>query len=248
MLKLLISAILAFHSFPVGVMGKSPWTGGSCTAPTMTVRYAAFNASNVCTGGCTNGNVVTAFADMAGSNNAAGSGGPTFTAAAVGGQPSIQFAGGADFQLGTDISTSVTTYTEYAVIKPGTVGTLYSISGGGASSALEWRINASGHQEILNSAVASIVTGTATISTTSYSVVAFTYNRSTGAANLYICSAGTCTSDGTATNAQTFGSALNTVGFSQASGGFVGYIAEWGYLNGTSTTGIGSYSQCKYGI
>jgi hypothetical protein len=122
---------------------------------------------------------------------------------------------------------------------------------GGTGGSLEWGIGLSGGSVAsANSQSRTILIsgGTHTISTTAFSTIAITYTYSSGALALYVCSAGTCVSDGTATTTAIFGNPTISLGIAGVAGEFNGYVAEWGYLNSSSIAGIGAYSLCQYGI
>jgi hypothetical protein len=175
---------------------------------------------------------------------------PVYTASAINGLVAGLFTSATPYTLmtiGTAIPTSVTTYSWYAVLNP-TTGATLKIFGGSANGDLRWYISSTGHQGLGIGGGSTIATGTATLASGTWVTIAFTYNSSTGAAALYKCSAGTCSSDGTATVTSSPTVAISTLGIGEGSSPFKGDIAEIGYYNGISISGVGSWSSCEYGI
>lgn len=232
------------------VTGALASGSSSCTPPSMTYRWVVDNASNTCNGGsaCTNGAGIDTLVSTATANNATqGTAGnrPLFsTATTLNGHATAQFTASSSQTLGLASGIGVTAYTIYAVIEPTGTGNRAFV--GGATGELEYRINSSNHQELLYAFHASIGTGTATFSGSSFVAIAETYDSTSGAYALYTCAGGTCTSDGTGTSAQPISPATSLGGNTDF---FNGYIAEIGAANSIlSVASIGTYVNCEYGL
>lgn len=230
----------------------------TCTPPSNTYRWAAFNSANLCgtTGGSsctTNGQAMYKLTEINGNTGhnaeqATTTAQPTYTTNAINSLPAATFNGTSDdFPLVTSIPNTVTTYSFYAVVNPAAAGSYRGIVGGG----LSWDFNTTNNLDLRISGSTDIATGTNAYSTTgTWLTLAVTYNNSTNAYAFYVCSAGTCTVDKSGTGAAvslTSGiSSLGTFGTHY----FNGSIAEIGYYNGifssTDLTNLGAYSQCEY--
>lgn len=263
-LALLLFAAHVSAQIPLG--GITGSTAAPCTPPTMTYLYSAFNTSNTCNGGspCTNGDNMDTIKSSATANDgtAASSGArPLYNTNQINGQPALTLNGPTNqqgFGMATAIPTGSGSLTLYAVIKPDLSGGQAAIIGNGSASgggtagikAIEWRINNStSKQDLLSQQNALLASSTSTVSTAAFSTVAVTYDFGTGAYTFYKCASGTCTADGSGTASGSW--AVNSSGLglaTSASEFYKGQIAEWGYLNSASVTGIAAWSQCKYGI
>jgi len=253
MLKSLLVFLLLFGQY--GIPSHTGATASvavavACNAPTMTNRWSVYASSG------TNGSGLATLVDAVAGNNAVqatGGSQPIYATGAVNGLPALTYNSSSQMQLTTGLAgtTGAFTATFYAVVKPSnTTGTFPIMGNSGNSVALEWRI-AAGHQELLTSSVRSLGVGTAVISSTSYSTLIAQYNNNFagGGWAFYLCSAGTCTSDGSGSNGNyTFDQVVNSIGQASPDGSFVGSIAEFGYFNGTTTAGIAAWSACQYGI
>jgi hypothetical protein len=243
---------------------RKVFTVASCTPPTMTYRWQVADPGTLCGSGvaCTNGAGIQSIPSSATSNTASQSAGtgqqPVYTTGAINGLPAALFNGATNqrsLTIGSPIAVGSGTLTWYAVLEPtsaasASLGIIGAPTQAGGSGSFEWRITgSSNNQQTLSEQRAGIGLGTATIATSHFSAIVTTYNFSTGAWALYTCASGTCTSDGSGTATATWGLTIRELG--AASGDtawFNGYIAEWGYLNSISTTGIASYVNCQYGI
>jgi hypothetical protein len=201
----------------------------------------------------TNGSGVNNLAEIVASNAATQSTGglqPIYNTNQINTLPAMTYNGFTSNRVltfGTSIPITVTTYTFFAVVQPATSGASLAIIGG-QPGAMEYRINSSLHQELLVAGVVSLGVGTATISTTSPTTVVGQWNSTSGAWAFFICSGGTCSSDGSGTQAGALTQPTNLIGEGDGGDSFNGIIAEVGFLNGTSTTGIGAYSLACYAI
>jgi hypothetical protein len=164
-------------------------------------------------------------------NNATYSGGSTPTLASFatpngGAAVSIATGSGQYFLLNSSLNQS-SGYTVFAYVMPSVVsdGSRHALTGGSSSGALEYDLYA-GHQDYLQEYQADVGHGTATIPTTSFSLVdlavsssgaAFKYN---GAFDANVAGAA-------------FGSAITRIGNNEGGGdGFFGEIAEIDIYNG----------------
>lgn len=238
-------------------------TQGSVNAivppPTMTYRWAGYNAANACgsTGASsctTTGQPIFSEADLASSNLLSqpfAAGQPTYTTGAINGLPSATFNDSArlNFNLTTAIPSTQVGYTFYAVFKP--IGTfVYPILGPASAGGLGFSyVGSSGLLSLDVIATTTIATSTTALATGSWYTVIATLDRSSHTYAFYHCSAGTTVADGA-------GSESGDSSISQPSGllgdaagnWFNGQIAEFGFLGSVSTTGICAWSQAKYAI
>lgn len=254
-MKYLIALWLILQQGMMPGPGTPHTTGGGsvCTSPpTSTYHWTIYGTGNTCAGGsaCTNGAGMDTLVDIVAANNAVqatGGNRPIYTTAQVNGLPSIVYtAGGSQslkFPTGTPSVGSQLTY--YAVVKPNSGAGPFPIFGP-SIGGIEWRISG-GHQELLSANVASIGTGTATISTSNYSMLVAQYDETNGNWAFQICSGGSCVSDGSGTNLIGLQSS-DSIGFSTGDGSFGGGIADFGFINSTTTTGIAAWSQACFGI
>lgn len=233
----------------------------SCSPPTMTARWAAYNSANTCTASsvpCTNGAFGWTQPDLAGTNSTtnATSLGPIYTTSAINGLPSWTFtkSSGQFWRLNSSIPQSGS-ITFYAILNWSSTCTSSgcSIFGLSLSHGLNWQINAAttttGHQRLLSQGLAEVAIGTQNYTAGVWYTVVTTYNFSTGAWSFYNCAAGTCSLDSSGTGTSTFSASTDDLGAGQdTTEYFGGQIAEWGYLNSANTSGIAAWSQCKYGI
>lgn len=238
--------------------------GTTCTLPSGTADWRAStiagttNCGTTGTTACANSTPVYNALDDIGSNTAFQTTNtnaqPLFLASQINGLPAFGFNGANGhtvdvLNLTSAIPTANTTYSAFAVISPSTVTATNKLLGQASAStgAVRWFISSSGHQTISAGASAN-QTGTATLVVNTWVTIGFTWNLSTGAWNMYKCSGGTCSSDGSGTTTATPTQTVNAIGVSEGSSNFKGLMAEMWFLNGTSNTGWASWSQCKYGI
>lgn len=246
------TSVHPYLQMPMGGVTVSP---AGCSPPTMTSRWAAYNTSNTCTASavpCTNGALGWNLPDFnsvnAASNTA--STGPTYTTGAINGLPAWTFnSASSQFWRLTSGITQSGSITFYAVFKTPASSHQGALFGVQVGHGMEYRITSANKQDAVNQGLLDLGNGTTTLTSSTWYTSVMTYNYSTGALALYLCSAGTCSADGTATATSTFSAATNDLGAAQDVGDyFNGLIAEWGYLNSANTTGIAAWSQCKYGI
>ena len=226
-------------------------SAAGCTAPTMTNRWTAWNASNTCTGGCTNGNPVTVVADLVASNALDNTGTITYTAASLNGYASLLFSGSSYLGSTTLIQNNPATLSFYFIGKVNT-SQENDIFGSSGTGSPEYRVDATtAYQTLVQSYTAVVGTGNVAVPNNTYVTIAMTYTVSSGVLNFYTCSAGSCTSAGSATNSISFsgGGGTNRVGTSHSSTDFEGNIVEIGSSTSImSLSALGAYSLCQYGI
>jgi hypothetical protein len=231
----------------------------------MTYRWAAYsltgtnNCGSAGTTLCANGLGVYTLPDSAGSNNAVqttSADQPTFATNQINGLPAISNSGGSGSSAqvlvaGTGFATG-TNFTMYAVVEPTNLGNYMAVFGTNLANdsqvAVEYGFE--GNNQFVRANGNSAIPGSATFANSTWKTIALTYNNSTQAVQMYICSSGTCTADGSAGTILpgAFNTAITNLFGPAADFAMQGYIAEWGYLNSISLTGIGAYSQCKYGL
>lgn len=239
---LCLSSLLLLAQNPFGGRGTGAVVGASspnCTgasAPTMTRRWAA-NAV-LCGGSpCANGATVPTFNDSVG--DATYPNLTTYATNAFGTQPAFSFAGsGAQMNLGTHI-TPTTTTTLYAIVN------LTSVSGSifvGNPGTVEWRLDTS-KQDLLRSQQVDWGHSYSTYASNTRYAIAVTVDVGASTITFYNCHGGTCYTDGTQPITSGFTDDVTSIGANVA-----GNIAEFGYLNGVSTAGIGNWAYCEYGI
>jgi hypothetical protein len=249
----ILSFLLLFTQIINTGTRRKVFTAPSCTPPTMTYRWQVANSGILCGTGiaCTNGAGTFSLPSSATSNTASqGASGnqPIYTTGAINGLQAALFNGTSQTLAFSNTFGTSGTMTLYAVIEPtSSGGGILGSATAGTNGSVEWAINGGGGQFFNSLNRAAIASGAATISTSHFSTLAMTYDFTSGVANLYICSGGTCTLDGTGTSTAQFFNATNSLGTTGIFF-FSGYIAEWGYLNSVNTAGIATYSQCEYGI
>lgn len=256
MLKLIAFTLLLIQGYPrVGPGTAAPHGGGGsvCTSPpTSFYHWPTYGSTNTCAGGsaCTNGAGMDKLVDVVAANNAVQSTSgnrPIYTTGQVNGLPAnVYTAGGTQtLTFPTRLPDSGNLLTLYAVVKPNSGSGPFPLMGPSVGG-LEWRIN-SGHQELLLANISGIGVGTATISSSVYSMLVAQYNETTGAYAFYECSGGTCTLDASGTTLVSV-TGPDSIGFSTGDGSFGGGIADEGFINATTTTGIGAYALACFAI
>jgi hypothetical protein len=256
--KLLLISLLFAQVINTGSHRKV-FSGGGCSPPTMTGRWAAYNSANLCgLGGgsscTTTGDVFYQETDFVASNSltqTSTSHQPTYTTGAINSLPAVDFAGSPTEYLPSGSGFIVPTtgsFTLYAIFNADDFTVIKPLLSTTTAGGLLWGFYAGG--ELLNiaggSAIGSSIT---TYSTGVWYTLVVTYNTSTGAYAFYNCSGGTCAADGSGTNVQTITQVSELVGGDFPDSSFFnGKMAEFSYLNSVSTAGIGAWSLCKYGI
>lgn len=230
-------------------------SAGGCSPPTMTYRYTAANPSNTCgvSGGSsctTNGQLFFSEASLATANTATWNGSgtqPTYATAVINSLPGVGFTAGS-LTFATPLPSAITSFTFYATLQFASSSPM-AIIGPTNSGGIEWRIDAD-FQDLLSAGTSNLAGGSTAWTPGTWYTFVVTYVTSTGVANFYRCVSGTCNTDGGGTNATTFSQPTDLIGNYPVFGdAYNGQIAEIGILvNGVSTTGIGTYSQCQYGI
>ncbi len=217
--------------------------------------WPVWGSGNTCAGGsaCTNGAGIDTVVDV-------GSSPLNATQSTSGNRPqyvtsSINGLAAADYSVASTTDLTITTgvdpapvSTWMAVIKPGSAGTIYPIVAGGGAS-LEWRITSGGKQQLLYESIRQIGVGTATLTPGSWTTLVAQFNTTNGVWALFICSGGTCSSDGSGTDSSASMGFVTEIGHANnGDGSFKTSIAEVAHWNTTTTSGIGAYSSCKYGL
>lgn len=237
----------------------------TCVQPSASSQWFAYNAGSTCLPGgvtCTNSanmnTVPDAIDGMPLATNSGTNKQPVYTTLAINSLPSWAFDGsGTDQQvlfLGAGDIVGNTTFAMYAVINVTATSGTYPIfassapTSGGRDLAPIWYINPSGQQNLAADGIANIVTGSTNVSG-SWKAIAFTYNSSTLVGTTYNIAGGTATMDTTNTATTGMGNLSNQIGGATFDAlWFNGQIAEVGYINSASLTGVATYVQCRYGI
>jgi hypothetical protein len=245
-----------------GIGGKTGVGGGpSCSPPSLTYQWAAYsltgtnNCGSAGTSSCTNGaSVYTLTESIAGNNavQATSANQPLFETNQINGLPAIESNGlsgvSAEYLPFSMTIPDTANFTIYAMVKSSSLsGYQTIISNDANTSSIEYGIPNAAHQYVRVNGYSSGL-GSATLSTGTWYTLALTFTYSTLAYNLYICSGGTCTSDGSGTAGGSPSQPINSLFGPNGDDSWNGYVAEWGYLNSVSTSGIAAYSLCKYGI
>ncbi len=238
-------------------------TAPPCTPPAFTTQYLFWNPTNTCNGGgaCTSG--TDGIDSMASTGSITGRAltqstsakRPLYTPAALNGHAVGTFTQAAQTQIGglelygTAINGNVA-QTWLVVMKMSAVAGGNNMIGANPSgSNLEWYVSPGATSGFNKASTTIIGTSTGTFATSTWYAMVLQYNQPTGVWTFLHCAGGSCTSDGTGTNAQGFGWPAQTIGFqNNGDGGFGGQIAEVSYFSGISTTNFGCYVQTTYGI
>lgn len=241
--------------------GAPAGSGAPCVPPITTYRYVASNVLNTCNGGlaCSNGLGVDKLTEYNSTGNDAtqlsGGARPVYTTGAVNGLPAITFSGAQFLTFASGWPAGSGSITIYAVLEPGTGGSLdYNIvgsgSGGAGRGSLEWNVQQTSYEQYVNASTETHIGGGSTaLSTSHFSTIVFVYNFSSGAYTFYVCSGGTCNVDSSGTTTASSWLQASAIGLNgNDSTVFYGQIAELGYLNSANISGIDAWTQCEYGI
>lgn len=265
MIKALLKVLLVFPLLAAeGAQYTVPSVTGananatSCVAPTTTDRWVAWDSSTSCGGSCSNGSQISNISDLVGThgfNQATSARQPIYVTNVINGLAAAHFVkANTNFMQMTTAITLSGGFTLYAVVKPNlTANTGGAVIAGTSNNNLEWALseNSAGtftEQYANSQGVVLLGSGGFVLSTSAPYTIVVQYNTSTHAWNFWSCSGGTCSSQASGTTSssltqfQTIGGAINVTEYVDA------YIAEVGYMNSTTTTGIGAWSLCKYGI
>jgi hypothetical protein len=131
------------------------------------------------------------------------------------GLPVLRFDGVDDYLTFFGAGVPAGPVTGFAVLKPSGTGARTFLSGQGGN-AFQWRVNAAGKQELVNSTVAVLGTGNAVVSTVAFSVLAVTWDN-VSAVTFYLNGA----ADGAGSTASATASPVDEIG--SRNGG----VAEW---------------------
>jgi hypothetical protein len=141
----------------------------------------------------------------------------------------VDLSGIGSFVLNSSIS-AASGYTVFAYIEPSNTTGRHALTGGSASTALEYDVY-NGNQDFLTEYTADIGHGNGTISTSSFSLIDLAVSSAGGSFDL------NGSSDGTTAGA-TFGNPITRIGNNEGGGdGFAGYIAEIDIYTGVMTPG-----------
>lgn len=218
-------------------------SGAACVAPTMTYRWTPTNSGY---GAMTD--------QVAGDNATQSTGGdqPTYSGsvAALGGKPGVVFNGSSDFlSISTPVPDSSAYFSMYAVFVAGGINQvlLGDVPGSGGQTAI-YMINRLTQTMELNVYNGGGLSAGTTINSGIAYTVGVQYNSSTLALAYFMCSGGTCSSDGTYTlGGATINLPINAIG-NDGSGSYLNAtIGEVAYVNGPlPTTALGTYSLCQF--
>lgn len=226
-------------------------------SPTQVTGLAAWYRADAITG-LTNGAAVATWPDSS-SNNLAGTQGnatsrPSYQTGVLNGLPVVRFDGVNDL-IESGASASPANSTTFAVLRPTTAAAALTIRGsfsGSNTGGLQYRIN-NGKQLLVKQFVAQIGSpGTATVSTTVFSVAACTLATGTGGAYAFYLNG---TADGSGATTETLASGMTTlIGMGQGgtNEAFSGDIAELIFYSTVLSTAdrnaVTAYLGTKYGI
>ena len=227
----------------------------ACVVPTVSHRWAVYDAGTTCTSGCTNGHAITGIIDIGTLANQAmstASGTNTYNASVVNSLPASQFDGSSWYASGSWLNTG-TTNTYYAVYSNLTNGssttTLIGSSFSGGAEILIGTGSAPRRDAVAvhNQGISAIVAGSTAYNYSS-GFVTIVAQQIAGAWTTYRCQSGTCSALDTGTGGPIQPDSLIGKGSSFASANM--QFAEIGVDVGaaTSLSVIGAWSQCKYGI
>jgi hypothetical protein len=236
----------------------------ACNPPTPTYDAQMWNSSNYCTSGttaCSNGLGLYKVQDSAGSDTATQSTGaqqPIYTTGQVNGLAAAVFTAASSENMGlaSSIPYNWTIYSGFAVVKSPvhTDGSNYGILGNSSSGAY-WGEFWSSYNSFtfkVSNGSASIYTANSAFPDSTWVMVAFQWNVSTGAYYIWRItgSAVTVLASGTQTATPSgAGYQLNDIGAYGSSSWNNQAIAEVALYNGTiSTSALQTYASCKYGF
>lgn len=236
-------------ALPLSIQNPGPDGGGSlaaplpCVAPTMTYRWVPNSGCSII--------VACATETVSGNNASQTSSGALPTYGATCGPnstPCLTFNGTSDYIIPTTaIPSGVTAFTLYAVIKPTTVSTDNPIFGGN-NNGIAYKSNSSGKMDLSAQGFTGVATGTQTLVANTWYTQVVTFNNGASTTIFYSASGNTLTSFGGGGGGSFPNSTPYLGGIPIESIWFTGSIAEWGYLNSVSTTGIANWSSCHYGV
>jgi hypothetical protein len=228
----------------------------TCTLPADVVyQYTGWNGSNTCgtTGGSsctTNGQAFFSFADSVGGNTASqsttGDQG-TLATSFVNGLSAVTFNGTSDFYTPTTtVPSSNVIYTFLAVFQLAATGSTQGLAGTSGQSVVA-QISSTNHFQLSMFGVGSLGQGTTTLTTSTNYAFLGTYNKTSGAWQIWRLASGTATSDGSGTTAGTVsGSAWAAIGKSSSSF-FHGTLVELDLSESAPTASqYATYTNCKY--
>lgn len=236
----------------------------SCTLPSDVIYdYTGWNSSNTCgtTGGssCTsNGQAFFSYNDPINGNTASQSNTsdqPTYATNFLNSLAGVTYNGSSDFlSPGTTIPTSDTNFTFMAVFNLSTASVNNGLMGTTSGSALDYLVNSSNHMVLALGGTGAIGTGSTTLAaSTNYAFLA-TWNKSTGAWQIWRLASGSATSDGSGTQSETLvnptwswiGEAKNGSGTAVFLHGTLVEITA--SISAPTASTYATYVNCKYGL
>lgn len=239
--------------------GGGSTTRGSAASsvlpPTMTYRYQSDAVGNTCgtTGASsctTNAQALFSLADLADSSplsQATTANQPTFITNAINTSlPAAAFSGSSQYlAFGTPIPTSVSNYVFYVVVK--FTATDSYVFGGASSGTWMYRYTTSSQMDFVLTDTADIANSGTTFALNTWYTMVLSFSLS--GVSFSHCSAGSLVADNSASNGYTASNPIQHVGADVADSVYMhGNIAEFGYLNGTSTAGICAWTQAHWGV
>lgn len=254
-LLLCLSFTLVAQGFTVPFAPR-PVSSGGCTPPTMTYRWSAYaltGTPNCGTGGgttcTTSGQSVYSIPESVASNTATDSGTlGTYQTNAINGLPAISINSTSGYAMTTNIPSSVTTYTLYAIFSAGNASSFSALFGSAsASNSIEYGLESS--KQFLREDNNGPTAGGTTLSNNTWYTGVMTWNTASGAYVLYLCSAGTCSVDASGTVVTAPSDPITNLAGPSRDYAFLGSVAEWGYRNGIDSnpsSDIGAWSLCKF--
>lgn len=241
-----------------GGLGGIGGTGGghtSCSAlPSSQITYQFLPAS-----GCSTSSAC--LSDAIGGNNASQTTSgdlPTYGATSgANSKPALTFNGTSDFlNMATTIPSSANTYTFWVVWNTAALGAIaQTFFANTAGTGFIYFIRGSSlgyYSFVINGAVIANSTNPPTAGTWTAEVV--TYNATTGAGAFYTCASGSCTSNGTFTQAETISGSIGVIGYTPGTSSYYmnAKLSELGYNNAVWSGGqistFATWANCQYGI
>lgn len=231
-------------TYPTPGPGRNAYSAPpTCTPPTMNIaRWLPANSG------------YGSMTDVVGGNNATQSTGadqPTYSGSvsAYGGKPGVVFNGSSDFlSIATPITVGGPYLSGYAVFLAGNTNQVIfgNVPGSGGQTAIYMISRANKMEQNIYGGGG--LSGSTSINPGSIYAVGFQYNTSTLQLDYFICSGGSCTSDGSFTlGGATINLPINAIGDDGSASLFNATLGEAALANTTlDTTTLGTYIHCQY--